>query len=266
MLSVVAASPAQTLQTEQVEITSGLRAHGAFTALLAKPAGRGPFPAVVALHGCGGLIAKDGRVAARETDWGERLVAAGYAVLFPDSFTARGIRQICTVHDRSITPEDRALDARAAADWLRRQPFIDPARIGLMGWSHGAMTVLWTVRPGFLADEPQFKVAIGLYPGCREIARQADWRPAIPLTVLVGSADDWTQPGPCRELAVRTGFRIIEYAGAYHGFDAPNSPVRVRRNLGAVRSGEAHVGTDPAARAAAIDEIMGLLSRTLVNH
>ena len=67
----------------------------------------------------------------------------------------------------------------------------------------------------------------------------------MPLTVLIGAADDWTQAGPCRELAERTGFKFIEYPGAYHGFDAPNSKVRVRKGLGAVKSGEAHVGTDP---------------------
>ncbi|MBI5565769.1 MAG: hypothetical protein HY870_12815, partial [Chloroflexi bacterium] len=39
--------------------------------------------------------------------------------------------------------------------------------------------------------------------------------------------DDWTEPGPCRELAHRAGFRFVEYPGAYHDFDAPNTPLRV---------------------------------------
>ncbi len=51
-----------------------------------------------------------------------------------------------------------------------------PRRLGLMGWSHGAMTVLWTVRKGFMQG-PQFKAAIGLYPGCREIAKLARLAP-----------------------------------------------------------------------------------------
>lgn len=266
MLLLLAAAPVQALQTTQVDIPAAPPSQGPFTGRLAKPAGPGPFPAVVALHGCGGLITSKGAIAARETDWGERLVAAGYVVLFPDSFTARGLREICTAHDRTITPKDRAEDAVAAAAWLRTQSFVDARRIGLMGWSHGAMTVLWTVRPGFLAGDPQFKVAIGLYPGCREIARQADWRPSVPLTLLIGASDDWTQPGPCRDLATRVGFKVVEYAGAHHGFDAPNSAVRVRRNLGAVKSGEAHVGTDPAARAAAIDEVMGTFAKALARR
>ena len=85
--------------------------------------------------------------------------------------------------------------------------------------------------------------------------------PSIPLTLLIGGADDWTRPGPCRELARRTGFRFVEYVGAYHGFDAPESRVRVRRGLGAVKGGQAHVGTDAAARAAAIKEVMDTFAR-----
>ena len=83
------------------------------------------------------------------------------------------------------------------------------------------------------------------------------------LTLLIGGADDWTQPGPCRELAQRAGFKFIEYPGAYHGFDAPKSKVRVRKGLGAVKGGEAHVGTDPVARPAAIKEVMGTLAAAL---
>ena len=50
---------------------------------LMKPDGDGPFPAVVALHGCNGLSA------GTRDRWTERAVAWGYAVLFVDSFTAR---------------------------------------------------------------------------------------------------------------------------------------------------------------------------------
>jgi dienelactone hydrolase len=217
----------------------------------------------VALHGCGGLFNKEGRLARRESDWAARFLAAGYAVLFPDSFTARGLRQICTDRERSIVPEDRAGDVAAAGQWLARQPFIDARRLALIGWSHGAMTVLWAVGPQFVGDTPQFKTAIGFYPGCRAISRLPDWRPRLPLTILMGAADDWTRPGPCRELARRAGFRFIEYPGAYHGFDAPASRLRLRTGLGAVKGGTAHVGTDPAARAAAIEEVMQTLRAVL---
>jgi len=59
-----------------------------------------PQGAVVALHGCGGLYARtgprQGQLSARHQAMGEMLVGQGYAVLFPDSFTARGVGEVCT--------------------------------------------------------------------------------------------------------------------------------------------------------------------------
>src|SRR5580765_5405624 len=65
----------------------GLRLKG----YLYRPAGNGPFPAIVALHNCEGLGEGGSPVATRYGDWGERLAAGGFVVLFPDSFGARGI-------------------------------------------------------------------------------------------------------------------------------------------------------------------------------
>jgi dienelactone hydrolase len=181
---------ARAAEPETVRIASDAVQLGPFTASLFRPKGNGPFPAVVALHGCGGLFNDDKEMKGREEDWAERLVAAGYVVLLPDSFTARGVLQICSGPDRKISPEERAEDAAAAAQWLAKQPFVDAKRMGLMGWSHGAMSVLWTVRKGFMQGRPQYKVAIGLYPGCREIAKLPDWQPDVPLTLLLGEDDD----------------------------------------------------------------------------
>lgn len=246
-------------EPETVTITSSLPGKGPFTAQFLKPPGAGPFPAIVALHGCGGLLNSRGQLRAREIDWADRFLAAGYAVLFPDSFTARGLHEICTAGERSIFPKDRADDALAAGEWLAGQPMIDRQRLALMGWSHGAMAVLWALRPGFLGKPPLFRTAIAFYPGCRQIDRLEGWQPSVALTLLIGAADDWTRLGPCRSLARRTGFRLVEYEGAYHGFDAPNSRVRVREGLGRPKDGKAHVGTDRAARAAAIKEVMAIL-------
>src|SRR5262245_2486709 len=113
MAIVGASNPCQAWEPEEVTISSGLASKGPFTAQLLRPQGPGPCPAVVALHGCGGLLNKDDDLAKRESDWADRLVGAGYLVLFPDSFTARGMRQICTVHERNITPKDRADDVAA---------------------------------------------------------------------------------------------------------------------------------------------------------
>lgn len=43
----------------------------------------------------------------------------------------------------------------------------------------------------------------------------------------------------------------------------PGTRLRVSRGLGAVKSGEAHIGTDLTARAAAIEEVMGTFAKAL---
>src|SRR5690349_17671274 len=48
-----------------------------------RPTGAGPFPAIIALHGCGGR-------GAGMLLWERRLNNWGYAVLIPDSLAARG--------------------------------------------------------------------------------------------------------------------------------------------------------------------------------
>ena len=93
--------------------------------------------------------------------------------------------------------------------------------------------------------------------------RTDTWAPGVPLTILMGDADDWTPPDTCRALVQRhPQIRYVEYPGAVHGFDAPSTPLRTLTDVGISLKGDgrAKIGTDPKARAAAIDEVMGLLS------
>src|SRR5437016_11024029 len=64
---------------------------GTLRAYLYKPEGAGPFPAVVAAHGCSGLAGRSGPVQPRYQDWAALLTKAGYAVLFPDSYGSRNL-------------------------------------------------------------------------------------------------------------------------------------------------------------------------------
>ena len=76
---------------EAVEIPQ--KEGGQLKAMLFRPEGQGPFPAVVALHNCTGLSNSAGAFGARYRDWGERLAKNGYVVLMPDSNGSRGHRQ-----------------------------------------------------------------------------------------------------------------------------------------------------------------------------
>jgi dienelactone hydrolase len=268
--AIAVLAPSSRLRAAEPEAVSFVGPVGVtLKAQLYKPAGiTGARPAVIALHGCGGNLRADATgLVARVPDWTNRFLSAGYTVLWPDSFGSRGLGSQCQVSNREITPAMRASDAVAAADWLVAQSNVDTSRIALVGWSNGGSTVLRAVAAAAKAPATDFKTAIAFYPGCRPIvereARDAKpWATRMPLTILMGAADDWTPPEPCRVLGTRTNVRYVEYPGAYHDFDAPNVPIRVRTGLAmtANKSGQAHVGTDPAARAAAIDEVMRLLS------
>ncbi|MBS0241907.1 MAG: dienelactone hydrolase family protein [Proteobacteria bacterium] len=248
-----------------LDLVVGGRNPATIKAYLLRPAVQGAVPAVVALHGCGGLFSRKGSLTQREADWAARLSAEGYAVLFPDSFNPRGYRQVCTLKggERPIHPRARADDVRAAIAWLSQQPGIDKTRIAIMGWSNGGSTVLETVdRKLWAAGSLLPKAAIAFYPGCRPASERPDYAPAIPLTILIGDSDNWTPPAPCRVLAQRNLARLIEYPGAVHDFDHPNAPRRTRTGVGlsADGTGRVEVGTDPAARAAAIEAVRATLA------
>ena len=57
---------------------------------LVKPDGAGPFPAVVVLHGCGGMHETTKRKLVDE------LIGWGYVILLVDSYATRRIDQACT--------------------------------------------------------------------------------------------------------------------------------------------------------------------------
>lgn len=260
--------PAQAVEGEDVTFAGPEKGPAVIKAAWYRPAGAtGNIPAIVALHGCGGSTRSDGRTTSRTNDWTERWLAAGYAVLWPDSFGSRGLGPQCENSKRTVFPRQRAQDAQAAARWLATQPGIDRQRIALVGWSNGGSTVLYAVQGGGPAPAPDYRTAIAFYPGCRAPLERAQkeggaWTSRLPLNILIGAADDWTPPAPCRDIARAAKVRYVEYEGAYHGFDAPNSPIRVRRGLAftANKTGVAHQGTDPKARAAAIAEVGAILA------
>ena len=147
---------------------------------LARPAGLATerkVPAVVGLHGCGGLLNAKGQMRPRERDWAERWTKAGYAVLLVDSFNPRGVSSVCATpfDQRTVKTGLRSHDAGWAAAWLVRQPFIDPARLALVGWSHGGSTALLVARSRTRSEAnwARYRHIIAFYPGCSSAANRA---------------------------------------------------------------------------------------------
>ncbi|WP_460533890.1 dienelactone hydrolase family protein [Chitinimonas naiadis] len=180
-------------------------------------------PAVIVMHGCGGLYGPHGELARRHAAMADFLYEQGYAVLMPDSFGARGKTQICTEKngDRSITVQLRAQDALAARNWLDRQERVSPDQVALLGWSNGGSTVLRTAASA--AANHRFRATVAFYSGCERLAGKVR-QLFSPTLILAGEADDWTAIAPCRQLAGELGeaqLQVHGYPDTYHDFDNP---------------------------------------------
>src|SRR6201996_5663738 len=254
---LAAASPARAASLpapQTVDIPSG---GGVLHAQLFKPEGEGPFPVVVALHGCGGLGGHSEAVQVRYRDWAEQLLKDGKAVLFPDSYGSRELGPQCRVRERRVTARrERVTDILAARQWLMQQSWVARDRISLMGWANGASALLWAVRPQLLLRhaEPDFRSAVAFYPDCR-LSSGLGWSTRIPTLVRVGSKEDDISPSACRQMVEgahgRSALtRIVVYPSAYHDFDRANLPVQaIGPNPDAADPEKGHVGTDTEARA-----------------
>ena len=252
---------------EQIEIVAG---DTKLKATLYKPEGSGPFPAVVALHTCDGLNWTDGKIELRYAEWGERLAAAGIAALFPDSFGSRGLTSQCRVRERLVRASRlRTADAVAARQRLQAQPWVVPDRVSLLGWSHGATTVLWTIRRSSAHRDksPDFRSAVAFYPNCQRAGLSA-WSARVPTLILIGRADDWTPANSCEQMVAGARGRsaaasIIVYPGAMHDFDRANLPPQERTGIANTPTviGRVHIGTDALAREDALKRVPEWLGR-----
>jgi dienelactone hydrolase len=249
------------------------------TATLIKPAGEGPFPAVVIMHDCSGLGSRSSGAPLR---WARELVSQGYVALIPDSFTPRGFSDgVCTVPSNQSNVANgyiRAGDAYGALTAIRKLPYVDGKHIGIMGGSHGGWTTLAAMcapmhESDRLADAKRngFTAAVALYPGCAfrygawstvrqnktfgpVVSHSGVYKPIGPVLILIGEKDDWTPAEDCREMVEvgrKAGFplNIIIYPGAYHSFDS-DYPVRynaLRTNASSPSGKGATTGGNPAA-------------------
>jgi dienelactone hydrolase len=260
------AEAAPLLPPQAVEIPSGT---AVLHAQLFKPEGKGPFPVVIALHGCGGLGGHSEPVQARYRDWAEQLLKGGKAVLFPDSYGSRELGPQCRVKERRITARrERVTDILAARQWLMQQAWVARDRISLLGWANGASALLWAVRPQLLLRHagPDFRSAVAFYPDCR-LSSGLGWSARVPTLVLIGAKDDVSSPPACRQMVEgahgRSALtRIVVYPSAYHDFDRANLPVHaIGSNADAADPEKGHVGTDAEALADSQKRVAEWLAR-----
>ena len=110
--------------------------------------------------------------------WAGRLEEAGFASLIVDSFTWRGAAECSIPHFFPASLDEVAGDSFAALAHLRGRPDIDPARIGVMGFSWGASAALRTSSARYRREAPGrgFGAAVAFYPMC--VSPRPDW-PAV---------------------------------------------------------------------------------------
>ncbi len=201
---------------------------------LYKPDGPGPFPALVLLHQCGGL--GSGRWQNLSMlDWARQGVAQGYVVLLVDALGPRNVDSVCMGPKSGVHFGRGAKDAYQAAEHLRTLPYVDPQRIGLAGYSWGAMVGLLASSKSVAQQvKTPFSAIVAFYPGCFTL-RPANGSPyelirpdiGTPLLVLMGAEDTETPAAECVQKLepVRASGAPIEfhvYPDTTHCFDCKN--------------------------------------------
>jgi dienelactone hydrolase len=177
--------------------------------------------------------------------------------VYLDSFTARGVKSICG-GNQAVTLAQRVQDVQAAVAYVAQQPYADPARIAILGWSHGGSTALLATAKSLAYGVKPVATAV-FYPGCGKRSVDTGWRAAWPVTLFLGSADDWTDPRPCQQIAAAQNLAVHTYEGAYHGFDSDAPLVQLKSNTSSMTGQGVHLGGNAAARAAAQAELIAAL-------
>lgn len=130
-------------------------------ATVVRPAGLGRRRLPVIVYVYGGPSAPQVRDAwGRDLLWANLLAAEGYAVVTVDNRSATGLSK--TLEDtsyRKLMSSFEVSDLQAAVRWLKRQPWVDPARVGVWGWSGGGTFTLQ-----LMTHTQEFKAGVAVAP------------------------------------------------------------------------------------------------------
>ncbi|MCW2524449.1 MAG: dienelactone hydrolase family protein [Frankiales bacterium] len=223
------------VQESAVELTS--RYAGTVPALVFRPTGDGPYPAVVIGVEAYGI-----------NDFGRRVAASlahrGYVVVVPDYYRGHGLKDPENYLDftevmGAIDGLDftaGAHDQLAAIDYAAGLDYVDADRIAVWGYCTGGTLSL-------LAAELSDRIAAAVLffpsqPTFPELNRSRPvnaidllWAIRCPVLVIYGDQDDIMPAAGIADLRERftrwgVDHEIRVYAGAGHAFSAPVAPLR----------------------------------------
>ena len=234
LLALLAATPALAQQNVRVPVEQGGRTVQLSAQLFRPAKATAAVPSVALFHGCGGPGQNTARMAGLLASW-------GYAALVVDSFSARGLKDVCGRNwPTQAAAEARAGDIDATLAWLAMQPGIDPRRLAYMGYSYGGGVAMLRALSGRSEDPTPAaaRAVVLVYPDCA-LADALGPRLAVrqPTFFAMGALDDWTPVSQCRAVLERVvrGRDLVEmkvYENAHHSFDALGLPVRYLDGVG----------------------------------
>lgn len=214
---------------------------GVFTQVsntLFKPAGEGPFAAVVLMPSCGGV---QGSINGPLKQHAKEFLAAGHVVLVVDSFGPRSLERCVAATDASqreiFAPSTSTgvVDAYAALALLASQPFVDPARIYQVGYSWGALVSLLLASPQsaqMAGAKQRFAATVANYGGC-VFKERAYVLPDVdrPFLLLMGGRDGEMPSAQCFPLleTLKAAGKPLDwhvYPDATHAWNGPSLPSR----------------------------------------
>jgi dipeptidyl-peptidase-4 len=99
-----------------------------------------------------------------DTLWYQLLLNEGYVIVKVDNRSATGISKTLENLIVKKVGEAEAPDLLSAARWLKKQSWVDPARLGVWGWSNGGWMTL-----NLMTRSQEFKAGISVAP-------VVDWR------------------------------------------------------------------------------------------
>ncbi|SFP97869.1 Dienelactone hydrolase [Nitrosomonas cryotolerans] len=199
-------------------------------------------PAVLILHGSSGIDAR-GDFYARE------LNAQGIATLEIDMWEARGL---VGEQDRPQLPIFTYPDAFAALAFLSTQGNIDPARVGILGFSWGGVVTMASAEELYadrFGGDLRFAAHVAHYPLCYGYnnpaipplnpsdERGTQWLnlTGAPVLIQIGTEDDYDNGAEhCRSLIDglidpndQDVVEVVAYEGAFHAWDRLQIPITV---------------------------------------
>lgn len=210
-----------------------------------KPDGPGPFKTVLMFHGCGGR-------SEQQIYWGEMIKSWGYAAVYVNSYAGRNIdanraqESVCSGDE--FRGSERAGDVLTALAWSKRQTWVEHRALIVVGWSHGAWSVMDAFAlqaqnklPHGLTKQPDGNLAdidkvVLFYPYCGIASKTTKhgWKLEPDVLAIEVAEDTVVGAGVCENefIAIENSTPIFEhevFRGVDHAFDTDAISTDVNR-------------------------------------